>query len=338
MPMGNLGGAKTFFGLGLAHQWAEAISNVGRFNLASPADVSRIGEGSNVNASGNQVDDLNLSSEYDNIEFALYAGMKYGFGSPGNFSPGSVGNISLGNLSLGNLSLGNLGKPRRNNGAFVTARAKVSGGVGTQEDHLTYTRAGTSEEVRIEVDNVRVGTEVSLGVNVPVVGGVRGILEGRLGIDYNDSSLEGSQSVAGSTSSVSDSDTNIGTLMGLAGALAFPAGPGAVTLAAGYAVRTGIPSYELSDSATTRTQIVDGTSDEVTAMVRFVMSLHSDIRLKENIERIGTLPSGLPVYSYNYAWAPKRHIGVMAQEALLLFPEAVSELDGYLAVDYSKIR
>ena len=68
------------------------------------------------------------------------------------------------------------------------------------------------------------------------------------------------------------------------------------------------------------------------------MRLHSDIRLKTNIERIGTLPSGLPVYSYNYAWSPKQHIGVMAQEALLLFPEAVSELDVHITLQVPGIQ
>lgn len=64
----------------------------------------------------------------------------------------------------------------------------------------------------------------------------------------------------------------------------------------------------------------------------------SDIRLKRNIERVGTLPSGLPIYDFEYVWSSERYRGVMAQEALMHRPEAVvMSADGYLMVDYSKI-
>jgi len=65
--------------------------------------------------------------------------------------------------------------------------------------------------------------------------------------------------------------------------------------------------------------------------------LRSDARLKRDIRRIGELPSGLPVYSYRYLWSDAPQVGVMAQEARELFPEAVAEIDGYLSVDYSRI-
>lgn len=65
----------------------------------------------------------------------------------------------------------------------------------------------------------------------------------------------------------------------------------------------------------------------------------SDIRLKRDIQRVDTLPSGLPVYRFKYLDHDAEYIGVMAQEAMLKFPEAVAIMDnGYLAVDYSSIR
>lgn len=71
----------------------------------------------------------------------------------------------------------------------------------------------------------------------------------------------------------------------------------------------------------------------------------SDIRMKENIERVGTLPSGLAVYDFDYKQEFKdeaghgRFRGVMAQEVVELFPEAVVVADnGYYAVDYAKIH
>ena len=65
--------------------------------------------------------------------------------------------------------------------------------------------------------------------------------------------------------------------------------------------------------------------------------LRSDRRLKRNIQRIGSLASGLPLYAYRYLWSDAPQIGVMAQEARELFPDAVREFDGFLAVDYSRI-
>lgn len=63
----------------------------------------------------------------------------------------------------------------------------------------------------------------------------------------------------------------------------------------------------------------------------------SDIRLKRDIKRIGSLPSGLPVYTYRYLDSDTKQIGVMAHEARELFPDAVAEFGGFLAVDYSRI-
>lgn len=64
----------------------------------------------------------------------------------------------------------------------------------------------------------------------------------------------------------------------------------------------------------------------------------SDIRAKRDIEEIGALPSGLPLYSFRYLWDNAPQVGVMAHEAAEIFPEAVFMHDsGYLAVDYDRI-
>ena len=71
----------------------------------------------------------------------------------------------------------------------------------------------------------------------------------------------------------------------------------------------------------------------------------SDKRLKTNIKKVGQLPSGLPTYTWDWKEEFKHLVGnqptlgVIAQEAMELFPEAVSmHADGYLQVDYSRIR
>lgn len=62
----------------------------------------------------------------------------------------------------------------------------------------------------------------------------------------------------------------------------------------------------------------------------------SDRRLKSDIMRIGTMPSGLNIYSYTIFGKPE--IGVMADEVRKMFPNAVTTgPDGYDLVDYSQI-
>ena len=71
----------------------------------------------------------------------------------------------------------------------------------------------------------------------------------------------------------------------------------------------------------------------------------SDKKLKTNIQKVGQLPSGLPTYTWDWKEEFKHLVGnqptlgVIAQEAMEVFPEAVSmHADGYLQVDYSRIR
>ena len=69
---------------------------------------------------------------------------------------------------------------------------------------------------------------------------------------------------------------------------------------------------------------------------------YSDIRLKKNIKKLGTLRKGIDIYSYNYIDykdLPKdKQIGVMAQEVEKVIPKAVITMaDGYKAVNYALI-
>ena len=64
----------------------------------------------------------------------------------------------------------------------------------------------------------------------------------------------------------------------------------------------------------------------------------SDIRLKENIVRTGESPKGYPIYEFNYKSDPgTRYRGVMAHDLVTSKPDAISRINGYLAVDYSKL-
>ena len=65
----------------------------------------------------------------------------------------------------------------------------------------------------------------------------------------------------------------------------------------------------------------------------------SDLRLKENVIRIGTTRHGLPFYTFSYVGRPERYAGVVAQDVLSIMPEAVSIADdGFYRVDYHRLQ
>jgi len=70
----------------------------------------------------------------------------------------------------------------------------------------------------------------------------------------------------------------------------------------------------------------------------------SDIRLKENIQRIGTAPNGVPLYAWDWNEEGRRvtgetfSFGVIAQEVMATHPESVAEgEDGWLRVNYGTV-
>ena len=65
-----------------------------------------------------------------------------------------------------------------------------------------------------------------------------------------------------------------------------------------------------------------------------LLGAYSDMNLKKNIKRIGTLDNGLPVYVFDYVWGGPAQIGIMAQDVEQVKPEAVGMRDGYKTVDY----
>ena len=80
--------------------------------------------------------------------------------------------------------------------------------------------------------------------------------------------------------------------------------------------------------------------------VGFIRSLNpfSDVRLKENIQRVGVSPNGLNIYTWDWNEDGRRlagntpSVGVIAQEVAQVIPDAVSiGAEGYLRVDYSQI-
>lgn len=63
-------------------------------------------------------------------------------------------------------------------------------------------------------------------------------------------------------------------------------------------------------------------------------SMFSDRRVKDDIEKVGRLGNGLPVYRFRYKGSPTVQIGLMAQDVELVKPEAVGEWRGIKTVNY----
>jgi Chaperone of endosialidase len=63
----------------------------------------------------------------------------------------------------------------------------------------------------------------------------------------------------------------------------------------------------------------------------------SDRRLKEDIEQIGQLPNGLPIYNFRFKGSNEHQVGLMADDVLKVKPWAVyTNEDMYLMVDYDE--
>ena len=64
--------------------------------------------------------------------------------------------------------------------------------------------------------------------------------------------------------------------------------------------------------------------------------LFSDVRMKENIRKVGETFDKQPIYAYNYKGDDKTQMGMLAQEVEKKHPEAVGLAGGMKTVDYDK--
>lgn len=74
-------------------------------------------------------------------------------------------------------------------------------------------------------------------------------------------------------------------------------------------------------------------------LLGFGGSLLSDERAKTDIRRVGKTDAGLPIYTYRYRDGGPVQMGVLAQEAARMQPEAVVDMGGgLLGVDYRRVK
>jgi len=114
---------------------------------------------------------------------------------------------------------------------------------------------------------------------------------------------------------------------------------GAGTIGSGYSMQIGGLGNVLNNQTQMSMNAADnGIGAALGGIAGAAASVYtgSDVRLKENIELAGRDEiTGLNLYDFNYKWNKKRFRGVMAQEVMKDFPEAVHTMgSGWLAVDY----
>jgi hypothetical protein len=162
-------------------------------------------------------------------------------------------------------------------------------------------------------------------LGVPVSPNLRLKIGPEFGFAYNDSTLNARQLQGVLTGEEKAENSNFSFTTGVSAALNYKYSKGlSVGLVAAFENEFDRPVADLTEA--NNDPSVVGSADDLkySVGVRLIVrptEYISDRRLKTNITRIGALPSGLPVYRYNYIWSAETYIGVMAQEALQFFPE-----------------
>lgn len=95
-----------------------------------------------------------------------------------------------------------------------------------------------------------------------------------------------------------------------------------------------VPIAGLGGVSTSQTKTKSDPVSNVIGGVTGLAALMSDRRVKRDIEQVGTMFDGTPVYRFRYFNDPRWHIGLMAQDVEAFAPEAVVEIGGVKHVDY----
>jgi len=76
----------------------------------------------------------------------------------------------------------------------------------------------------------------------------------------------------------------------------------------------------------------DNVENTIIDAAKFAVQL-CDIRMKDNIKKVGVLDNGLPIYTFTYKGSDKLQMNVMAQDVEKVMPHAVIERDGFKYVN-----
>lgn len=153
--------------------------------------------------------------------------------------------------------------------------------------------------------------------------------------DYNNNQQMQAQAAGMAPGVAAGSLAPIASLLQTAGY----AGGAPLDAASRYASGMGGLFGNTGTQATTQTQS-GGLLGNLLGLGLSTIALGSDIRLKEDIRRVGQTDAGLPIYIYRYKGDPVHHMGVMAQDVAEMQPDALGPLicDEFLSVYYGKVH
>lgn len=118
-------------------------------------------------------------------------------------------------------------------------------------------------------------------------------------------------------------------------------GYGAATDAYGTVLNaaSGVQKQAQQDATKAQQAEDSGMGSAIGSAVGLGLAMFSDRRLKTDIEVSHTTPDGLTVYRFRYKWSMRPEMGYMADEVIMLYPDAVSETpEGWQIVDYTKTK
>jgi len=116
---------------------------------------------------------------------------------------------------------------------------------------------------------------------------------------------------------------------------------GTATQGAGNAITdlmTGGANARASGLVGAGNALTQGTNNMAQGALTALGIFLSDRRFKTDLEQVGVLDNGIPVYSFRYIFGPERVVGVMAQDVEPVVPGAVLDVFGVKFVDYTELE
>lgn len=234
--------------------------------------------------------------------------------------------------------------------SMVAKYQQGDSGINAARDYITRTMQGDGTNPNLQGMIDQSGNDMSRSINANI--GTRGLTGGSvqqhiLGKELSNNALNyrfqdwnnGQQrqmQAAGMAPGLAAADTiQIAPLLAAAQA----AGGMPMDAASQYAASTGglLGQYTKTTQSQPWGQMLLSSAAEA---AKAYASTGSDVRLKEDIRRVGMTDGGLPVYTYRYKGDQRVQMGVMAQDVAEKQPEALGPLIGgeYMSVYYGEVR
>ena len=187
--------------------------------------------------------------------------------------------------------------------------------------------------------NANMGTRGLMGGSVQQKILAEQLAKQSLGLRYNDwnSAQQRQMQAAGLAPSLAAADTI--QIAPLLSAASYASGT-PLNAASQYASGMGGLFGNTGSQTTTQSQPWGQVLLNAAASAAQSAAMASDVRLKEDIRKVGMTDAGLPIYTFRYKGEPRTYMGVMAQDVAHSQPHALGPLlDGeYMTVNYGEVR